>query len=323
MRIKALISPFLFCLCFPAMKLHAQQEIQHTVYFTKGTHEISAADQQLLKKIIDSASHRFPGYEVRVKGKTDNTGSGSFNYKLSGKRADAVKDFFITAGIAAENISTDFDGEAYPVADNATEEGRRLNRRADITIVQTAFVKSVVQPIPDGHDSLPQGDLNELYALLKTPAQEYCIDLARDTFLVGKKGTIVHYKANTIKRENLSCKCFTLKLNEYFDNSELILNNLTTTSDGQLLESGGMIKLDGYCDGKKYELKQGEFFTVMVPTDTILPGMKLLSANRDRDTDYLNWKLDPDNPELDDFDLNRMLMYCKGCLLYTSPSPRD
>lgn len=312
MKFKKIVTLFVFLLCISLMRSQAQQTVQHTVYFTTGNYQISTTEEQTLKKIVDSASRLFESYQVRIKGKTDNTGSDAFNYTLSQKRAMTVEALFKAAGITTENIATDFEGEASPDADNETEEGRRLNRRADITIIPIVSSTAFQKPIAPAQDSLPEGDINELYSLLKTPAQEYCIDLARDTFLVGNKGTIIHYKANTIKRANLSCKCFTLNLNEYFDNSELIINNLTTTSDGQLLESGGMIKLDGYCDGKKYELKPGEFFTVMVPSDTILAGMKLLSANRDNDSDYLNWKLDPDYPDLDNFDLNRMLLLCGG-----------
>lgn len=50
----------------------------------------------------------------------------------------------------------------------------------------------------------------------------------------------------------------------------------------------------------------------MVPADTVLPGMKLLSANRDNDADYLNWQLDSINPEPDNFDYGRMFWYCRG-----------
>lgn len=302
-----------FVVCY-VMLLHlqiikAQQSIQHTVYFNNNnTHFISANEGQSLKRIIDSVSHLFEIDKISLSGHTDNKGSSGYNYDLSKLRAGSVREFLIKEGINDDKISVESKGETFPAASNKTPHGRMLNRRTEIIIslrnLPVVTETSVVEE--------PKGDIGQLYDILKGEPQEYCIDITRDTFLVGTRGTIIHYKANTIKSENMSCKCFTLELNEYFDKSDLILNNLTTTSDGRLLESGGMVKLDGFCDGKNYQLKPDEFFTVMIPTDTVLAGMKLLSANRNNDTDYLNWQLDPVNSDLDNFDYSKMLWACRG-----------
>jgi hypothetical protein len=307
MRTKQL--PVLLFLCFALYSIGSEAQEPYTVYFRSGSYDPGISSKADLKRMIDSVIATGKKFFITVIGSTDNKGPDSLNYKLSGQRALAVKNFLVRSGFNEEDIRMEFNGEASPVAGNETEEGRRLNRRAAI-IIKESGSNAVEKMLPP--DNVPQGDIGELYSLLKTPADEFCIDLTRDTLLVGKRGTIIHYKANTIKKEGLSCKCFTLKLNEYFEKSDLIFNNLTTTSDGDLLESGGMIKLDGYCDGKKYELKPGESFTVMVPADTILPGMKLLSANRESDSAYLNWKIDPDNLVPDDFDWQRMMLTCGG-----------
>ena len=277
------------------------------LYFEKNSFQLNATETKILAQFIDSLKSLPVSITgLKITGNCDNTGTITYNKELAYKRAEQVKNYIHLSGLfRSENIELLSNGEELALYNNNTEEGRRMNRRADIEVNMTIQYKSSM-PAPEP----PLGNLDEIYNMLKTPAQEFCINVTRDTFLVGKRGTIIHYKANTIKKTSVSCPCFTIRLNEYYDNSELVLNNLTTTSGGQLLESGGMIRLEGFCNGEKYELKENEYLTVMVPSDTILPGMKLLSANRATSAEYLDWKLDETN--LDDFDYERMKLACGG-----------
>ncbi|WP_225318513.1 OmpA family protein [Cellvibrio sp. KY-YJ-3] len=68
--------------------------------------------------------------QVTVEGHTDSQGSDAYNQKLSQSRADAVKAALITKyGIAADRVNAIGYGEAKPVADNMTADGREQNRR--------------------------------------------------------------------------------------------------------------------------------------------------------------------------------------------------
>ena len=55
-----------------------------------------------------------------------------YNLKLSQRRASAVRDYLISQGVAAERLTAKGYGEASPVADNNTEEGRFKNRRVEL-----------------------------------------------------------------------------------------------------------------------------------------------------------------------------------------------
>jgi len=67
---------------------------------------------------------------VTVEGHTDSQGSDAYNEKLSQQRAEAVKQVLITKfGVAADRVTAKGFGEAQPVADNKTTEGREENRR--------------------------------------------------------------------------------------------------------------------------------------------------------------------------------------------------
>lgn len=66
---------------------------------------------------------------IEVQGHTDSRGTEVYNQKLSLRRANAVKEFLVSQGIAESRIATKGLGESEPVADNKTEAGRSKNRR--------------------------------------------------------------------------------------------------------------------------------------------------------------------------------------------------
>ncbi len=73
-----------------------------------------------------------------VVGHTDSTGSESYNQVLSEKRANSVKDYLVTNGVAAYRLSAEGKGEFEPRESNATEAGRALNRRVEIYVTPSA-----------------------------------------------------------------------------------------------------------------------------------------------------------------------------------------
>jgi OOP family OmpA-OmpF porin len=70
-----------------------------------------------------------------VTGYSDNSGSEESNLAISGKRADAAKEYLVTRhGIDPNRITTAAKGSQEPAYDNATAEGRARNRRAVIVV---------------------------------------------------------------------------------------------------------------------------------------------------------------------------------------------
>ncbi|MGH7527989.1 MAG: OmpA family protein, partial [Gemmatimonadales bacterium] len=61
------------------------------------------------------------------------TGSASVNKRLSRARADAVRQYLIDRGVAAERLTAAGFGPSRPVASNKTAEGRAQNRRVELT----------------------------------------------------------------------------------------------------------------------------------------------------------------------------------------------
>lgn len=79
--------------------------------------------------------NQYPQTSIQVAGYTDSTGSESYNLKLSQRRAEVVKTALTAQGVGPARITTVGFGEAKPIASNATEAGRQLNRRVEITII--------------------------------------------------------------------------------------------------------------------------------------------------------------------------------------------
>ncbi|MDH5306071.1 MAG: OmpA family protein, partial [Myxococcales bacterium] len=72
-----------------------------------------------------------PGARLQVDGYTDSTGSDPYNQGLSQRRAAAVRDYFVSKGMAADRIAAQGYGKDNPVAGNETPDGRARNRRVE------------------------------------------------------------------------------------------------------------------------------------------------------------------------------------------------
>ncbi len=71
----------------------------------------------------------YPDLELKIAGYTDSTGGDDLNMRLSQERAAAVMAAIVALGVAPERLVAEGYGAQFPIADNATEEGRAKNRR--------------------------------------------------------------------------------------------------------------------------------------------------------------------------------------------------
>ena len=76
----------------------------------------------------------YPNSRIQVLGHTDNTGTAAYNFDLSQRRAVAVTDILIGAGVPSARLSSVGIGEDRPIASNTTVSGRAQNRRVEIII---------------------------------------------------------------------------------------------------------------------------------------------------------------------------------------------
>jgi len=101
----------------------------------------SAAIKPQLRAVLDPFANSLrddPSARLMIVGHTDNTGSDAVNNPLSVERANSVRDYLTTRGVAGARVETAGRGEREPVADNATEAGRAKNRRVEIFLREPA-----------------------------------------------------------------------------------------------------------------------------------------------------------------------------------------
>ena len=92
------------------------------------------------KQALDALVGKIEGMQTEVMiavGHTDSIGSDAYNDKLSLSRAEAVKAYIVSKGLAPSRVYTEGKGETQPVADNANSEGRAKNRRVSVEVVGT------------------------------------------------------------------------------------------------------------------------------------------------------------------------------------------
>ncbi|MCK9798884.1 porin [Pseudomonas chlororaphis] len=87
-----------------------------------------------IKNLADFMN-QYPQTTTVVEGHTDSVGPDAYNQKLSERRASAVKQVLVNQyGVGANRVQSVGYGESRPVADNATEAGRAVNRRVEASV---------------------------------------------------------------------------------------------------------------------------------------------------------------------------------------------
>ncbi len=79
--------------------------------------------------------NQFPQTRIQIAGHTDNVGSDASNLQLSQARANSVRGYLGSVGVAPARMQAVGYGESRPIADNNTDYGRAQNRRVEITLV--------------------------------------------------------------------------------------------------------------------------------------------------------------------------------------------
>lgn len=159
-------------------------------------------------------------------GHTDTVGNSSYNDELSYKRAISIQNWMINNSIKTK-IILESKGEKN-VFDPKNDS---LNRRVEL------FAFYHFKKFPDKE------------------AQEFYINNSKDTTLYGNEGTMIKIPANSIKPKSGTTK-FKIVLHEYYSNSDIIFNKLTTRTDSEILETGGMINIEIFDNETKCSLKE-------------------------------------------------------------------
>ncbi|MGI6394550.1 MAG: OmpA family protein [bacterium] len=111
-------------------------ELKQIVLFQTGKTIIDRKSYAMLKEVADALKNASSVKKVIVEGHTDNVGSRGLNMSLSQKRAEAVREFLIDEGVAADKLEAKGFGPDKPVSSNRTAAGRAKNRRVEFVLEQ-------------------------------------------------------------------------------------------------------------------------------------------------------------------------------------------
>ena len=115
------------------------------VLFDTGSSTLKPATREKLAK-ISGIVLAHPGLTLQIEGHTDSVGGDQMNQQLSERRADSVRDFLISQGVAGSSVSAQGFGKTRPVASNDTAEGRQKNRRVELVVNGEAIGKPGANP---------------------------------------------------------------------------------------------------------------------------------------------------------------------------------
>ncbi len=118
---------------------------------------------------------------------------------------------------------------------------------------------------------------NELLSTENIAPQIFSISSSNDTSLIGNSGTVISFSKNTFVDQDGSYieGEIEIELKECLTKLDFVLSNMTTTSNGLFLESGGMIYINATIGENQLAIAEGKSIGVAVPTHSVMEGMQL------------------------------------------------
>lgn len=228
-------------LALPFITVAQVDEPSLNLYFGYDLDELTDEHRAQLKEFVSSLE--CDSIFLSVSGHTDNHASDEYNIALSQRRVNSALIGLEELGIGAAQIQTERKGEFVPVATNDLDEGRAKNRRVEIRVLNCPIDTTT----------------NDLLRLLALEPQIRRVDVGRDTVLVLDGGTILHLSANTftLPAGFADSTRIRLELTEVLTIGDMIRANVVTkTSSGELLQTGGMLKIEAFADSVKLDSEE-------------------------------------------------------------------
>lgn len=112
--------------------------LEGAVLFASAKSDLLPSAQLKLNEVANALIKVDPLSKMMVEGHTDSQGSAPYNQELSQRRAQTVRDYLVSRGIASDRITAQGFGFTRSIAENTSAEGRANNRRVEIVVQPTA-----------------------------------------------------------------------------------------------------------------------------------------------------------------------------------------
>lgn len=269
-NILTLALALLFCIHINAQS----KQIYSNIHFKVDEYNLDNVDYKELNDLINQLQS-FPYYELKLSAHTDADASNNYNQQLSQKRANSVLHYLVSKGINKNQIHIEWYGENKPKQSNTNEKGKAENRRVEIEVNVYEF-----KNISDIFKEFTK-DYNQTFKLKQG-----------DNIIQGKNGTTINIPKDALVDENgnaVSYEKVTLTLQEYQNPKDAYLNQLSTISEGKILESGGMFYLKAEIDNKELKVKEGSSLKVDMPSQFIKTDMELFTGVKNENNNTIEW----------------------------------
>ncbi len=130
------------------------------------------------------------------------------------------------------------------------------------------------------------------YKQFDKPSQTFTLKLNENKTITCKEGTKISIKSNSfVTKSGRQVKGdINIQVKEFYKTSDILLANLTTTSNNEMLETGGMLNIEVFSGGERCELKEGKTIEITFPTEDKKEDMKLFNGSFK--SDKINWTLE-------------------------------
>jgi hypothetical protein len=255
---------FTFFICYTIFgQLVAQNPTliwKNDVFFRINDAQLSDASIDVLLNAIAVLQDN-PQATIQLTGSTDLDGNITFNQNLSERRVNSVRRFLESKNVLSNKIISQAVGETN--AQSATQNNEKALKRSVhlevwnvVPVLQPLIVVKTPSPVFEPillKDTLLKDPFKALFTKTVSPTQNFLIQNNRDTTIVGAAGTVVFIPKNAFKN-NLTDATINFTLKENYDFASMIADNLTTQSNEELLQTGGMIFMEAKIGEEKLNL---------------------------------------------------------------------
>ncbi len=259
--------------------LISQNQGSSFIHFESDVHQLDAQSRIQISDLLLNLE-RHSDFSIQVVGHTDQDGSEAYNEILAQKRAIAVTDYMLGLGISENSIKQLSKGERALLRQESTQDAKQENRRVEIKYTYSDYT-SLDELLAD------VGTADPVQSVSVAPEESQLIDLEGGTRVYIPKGAFVHKDGREVTGEVV------VEVIEAHTLKDFMQHDLFTESNGELLETGGMLHIAATADGQPVDLAENRSLELIYPVQRIEEGMELFYG--EATADGMNWT--PSNQE--------------------------
>lgn len=277
-KMMRLLTVFFFLTCCNG--LFAQDWDQHVLYFESAAYQLSPNQKKELGQFLGQAAEiKDPQYSIQAF--TDNVGDYASNQLLAKNRTETFQKYLLSKGVDQAKITV----QKARIATQATTAERQEFRK----VILTVYAKNY------NYKSSPDfKELNAFFAKEREAAkQKFEISADQEEMITAAQGTEIRFPANSLTRTDGKAIQGPIQVEviEAYKTSDILLQNLSTTSGDRMLETGGMVFIEAKdLDGTKLTIKEGANVQMSLSSEEALgTGMQIFEGKESVGGD-VDWK---------------------------------